>query len=117
MSEGNIHRLNKARGTGQAAAPSALLKICDLLMAQADHVATSDRALEIQLSDGGNVYFLSDPEGGFCAGGITDDADPSMKKQLTAEMVSLGRPLFFIDPDKGDGVAELTRLYAKEKQA
>ena len=55
--------------------------------------------------------------GGFCAGGVTDNADPSMKKQLTAEMASLGRPLFFIDPDKGDGIDELTRLYAKGKQA
>ena len=40
-----------------------------------------------------------------------------MKKQLSAELASLGRPLFFIDPDKGDSVAELTRLYAKGKQA
>ncbi len=100
MSEGNIHRLNKARGTGQA-----------------DNVATSDRGLEIKLSDGVSVVFLSDPEGGFCAGGITENADPTMKKQLTAEMASMGRPLFFIDPDKGDGVAELSRLYAKGKQA
>lgn len=55
--------------------------------------------------------------GGFCAGGVTENADPTMKKQLKAEMASMGRPLFFIDPDKGDGVAELTRLYAKGKQA
>ena len=88
------------------------------MAAQADHVGTSDRGLEIKLSDGVSVVFLSDPEGGgFCAGGITDDADPTMKKQLKAEMASMGRPLFFIDPDKGDGVAELTRLYAKGKQA
>ena len=96
---------------------SALLDICARLAAQADRVATSDRGLEIKLSDGVSVVFLSDPEGGFCAGGVTDDADPSMKKQLTAEMASLGRPLFFIDPDKADGVAELSRLYAKGKPA
>ena len=97
---------------------SALLDICARLAAQADHVGTSDRGLEIKLSDGVSVVFLSDPDaGGFCAGGITENADPTMKKQLTAEMASLGRPLFIIDPDKGDGVAELTRLYAKGKQA
>ena len=97
---------------------SDLLTLCARLAAQADHVATSDRALEIQLSDGVHVYFLSDPEGGgFCAGGITDDADPSMKKQLTAEMAGMGRPLFFIDPEQADAIAELTRLYAKGKQA
>lgn len=64
MSEGNIHCLNKARGTGQAAAPSALLTLCAGLTARAAHVATDKRAMEIQLSDGVNVYFLSDPEGG-----------------------------------------------------
>lgn len=94
------------------------MKICDLLTAQADRVATSDRGLEIKLSDGVSVVFLSDPDaGGFCAGGITENADPTMKKQLTAEMESMGRPLFFIDPDKGDGVDELSRLYAKAKPA
>ena len=97
---------------------SDLLTLCARLAAQADHVATSDQALEIKLSDGVHVYFLSDPErGGFCAGGITENADPTLKKQLTAEMASMGRPLFFIDPDKGDGIDELSRLYAKGKQA
>ena len=59
----------------------------------------------------------SDPEGGFCDGGITDDADPAMKKQLTAEMASLGRPLFSIPVDKAaDCLAEVVRQYEKEKQ-
>lgn len=43
--------------------------------------------------------------------------NPELIKTMSAELASLGRPLFFIDPDKGDGVAELTRLYAKAKQA
>lgn len=95
---------------------SDLLTLCASLTARAAHVATGEH-LEIELSDGGNVFFLTDPEGGFCAGGVTDDADPAMKKQLTAEMASMGRPLFFIAPDNGDGVAELTRLYEKGKPA
>lgn len=95
---------------------SDLLTLCTSLTARAAHVATGEH-LEIELSDGGNVFFLSDPEGGFCAGGITKNADPSMKKQLKAEMASMGRPLFIIDPDKANGVAELSRLYAKGKQA
>lgn len=96
---------------------SDLLNLCAKLMAQSCHVATLERGLEIALSDGGNVYFLSDPEGGFCAGGVTDDAAPELKTWIRAEMASLGRPLFFIDPDKADGVAELARLSNKGRQA
>lgn len=104
--------------TGQTAAPSALLKICDLLAAQADKVATSDRALEIELSDGGNAVFLSDPAGGFCAGGITENADPELKKTMSATLASLGLPMFSIPIDKApDCLAEVTRLYEKGKQA
>ena len=59
----------------------------------------------------------SDPEGGFCAGGITDDAAPAMKKQLRAELASLGLPMFSIPVDKAaDCLAEVVRQYEKGKQ-
>ena len=73
--------------------------------------------MEIQLSDRGNVVFLSG-DGGFCACGITDNADPELKKTLSAKLASLGLPLHSIAAEKApDGVAEVTRLYAKGKQA
>ena len=65
-------------------------------------------------------FFLihSDPAGGFCAGGITENADPSMKKQLKAEMASMGLPLLSIAAEKApDSATELSRLYEKGKQA
>ena len=69
---------------------SDLLTLCASLTARASDVATSDRALEIQLSDGGNAVFLSDPDkGGFCAGGITDDAPPELKKRELHTIVTL----------------------------
>ena len=84
--------------------------------AQAAHVATSERGLEIELSEGGRVFFISD-EGGFCAGGVTDDADPELIKTMSATLASLGLPLHSIAAEKApDGVAEVTRLYAKGKQ-
>ena len=42
--------------------------------------------MEIELSDGGNVFFLTDPErGGFCAGGITDNAAPELADLADAD--------------------------------
>ena len=97
---------------------SDLLALCAGLAAGASHVATGVQAMEIELSDGGHVVFLTDPEGGFCAGGITDDAGPEMIKTLTAAMENLGLPLYSFPAEKAaDGVAEVTRLYAKGKQA
>ena len=96
---------------------SDLLKLCAGLTAGAAHVATGVQAMEIELSDGGHVVFLTDPEGGFCAGGVTDDAGPEMIKPLRAAMENLGLPLFSFPAEKAaDGVAEVTRLYAKAKR-
>ena len=75
--------------------------------------------MEIALSDGGNVVFLSDPKrGGFCAGGITDNAEPELIKTLGAAMENLGLPLFSIPAAKAaDGITEVARLLEKEKPA
>ena len=97
---------------------SDLLTLCASLTARASHVATGERAMEIALSYGGNVVFLSDPEGGFCAGGITDNAEPELIKTLGAAMASLGLPMFSIPAEKApDDIAEVTRLLEKKKQA
>ena len=95
-----------------------MLDICASLTARAAHVALGARAMEIELTDGGNVFFLTDPErGGFCAGGITDNAAPELIKTLGAAMENLGLPMFSIPADKAtDGVAEVTRLLEKKKQ-
>lgn len=98
---------------------SDLLTLCAGLTARASDVSTGDRAMELTLSDGGNVVFLSDPDkGGFCAGGITDDADPELKKTMSATLASLGLPMFSIPIDKApDCLAEVIRQYEKGKQA
>ena len=117
MSEDNIYPINKARGKGQDADATAWKNKIDSMAAQADYVATGKRAVEITMSDGVHVYFLS-AEGGFCACGITDNADPELIKTLGAKLASLGLPLHSIAAEKApDGVAEVTRLYAKGKQA
>ena len=97
---------------------SDLLTLCASLTARASHVAPGARAMEIELTDGDNVFFLTDPEGGFCAGGITDNAAPELIETLGAAMENLGLPMFSIPADKAtDGVAEVTRLLEKNKQA
>ena len=97
---------------------SDLLTLCASLTARASDVSTDKRAMEIELSDGGKAVFLSDPDkGGFCAGGITDDAPPELKKTMGATLASLGLPMFSIPADKAtDGVAEVIRQYEKGKQ-
>lgn len=65
---------------------SALLNLCAKLTKS--QVSTSDKALEIELSEGGRVFFIRSGEYGFCACGITDDADPDMKKELDSELAS-----------------------------
>ena len=98
---------------------SDLLALCAGLTARASDVATGERAMELTLSDGGHAVFLSDPDkGGFCAGGITENADPELKKTMSATLASLGLPMFSIPIDKApDCLAEVTRLYEKGKQA
>lgn len=96
---------------------SDLLTLCTSLTARAAHVATGEH-LEIELSDGGNVFFLTDPKGGFCAGGITDNADPELKKTLGAAMEKLGLPMFSIPIEKApDSLADVARLLAEREQA
>lgn len=97
---------------------SDLLTLCTSLTARAAHVATGEH-LEIELSDGGNAVFLSDPDkGGFCAGGITDDAPPELIKTMSATLAGLGLPMFSIPIEKAaDCLAEVARLYEKGKQA
>lgn len=106
-------------GKGQPAGASALLTICELLTAEASDIVSGDLALEIALSDGGNAVFLSDPErGGFCAGGITDNAAPELIETLGAAMEKLGLPMFSIPVEKAtDPLAEVIRQYEKGKQA
>lgn len=64
---------------------SALLNLCAKLTKS--QVSTSDRALEIELSEGGRVFFIRSGYG-YYACGITDDADPDMKKELDFELAS-----------------------------
>lgn len=98
---------------------SDLLTLCASLTARAAHVATGERAMEITMSDGIHVFFLSDPDkGGFCAGGITDDAPPELIKTMSATLASLGLPMFSIPVEKATAcLAEVIRLYEKGKQA
>lgn len=98
---------------------SDLLTLCAGLTARASDVSTDKRAMQIELSDGGNAVFLSDPDkGGFCAGGITDNADPELIKTMSATLASLGLPMFSIPVEKAtDPLAEVIRQYEKGKQA
>ena len=98
---------------------SDLLTLCDKLTAR-NPLSTSkwkwDKALEIVLDEGGRVFFIRSGLGA-CACGITDDADPDLKKELAAELATrdldtIAR-LFIIDeddPDVSDGIEELKRL-------
>ena len=84
----------------------------------ADSHQHGDLAIEIELSDGGNLFFIAGDRGffmrRFCACGITDNAGPELKNWIGAEMENLGLPLFSIPAGKAtDGVAELTRLFEK----
>ena len=94
---------------------SDLLTLCDKLTARNPQESTSwDRALEIVLDEGGACFFIrSGRYPGACACGITDDADPDLKKELDAELATRGLRLFIIDeedPDVSDGIEELERL-------
>lgn len=120
--------MRRLHGSDPATAPavrgqrgmSDLLTLCAKLTARNPQLSTSwDKALEIELSEGGRVFFIAN-KAGDCACGITDDADPDMKKELDTELASRGLPLFIIDPEienrpydpseASDGIEELARL-------
>ena len=65
---------------------------------------------------GAMLFFSSDPEGGFCAGGITDNAAPEMKTWMGAEMAKLGLPMFSTPIEKAaSGLADVARLLEKRE--
>ena len=75
----------------------------------------------------GNIYPINkarekgqpaDANGLFCGGAISDESAPEMKRRLGAELEDLGLPLYEVAADNAaEGMAEVSRLLEKDKQA
>ena len=108
-------------------APPPLQRIIDGLRGQIAISLFVESGVAITLTDESHLFFFSDMSGGLIACVATEDAKPELIDQLLtpeliktlgAKLASMGLPLHSIAAEKvPDGVAEVTRLYEKGKQA
>lgn len=99
-------------------APPPLQRIIDGLRGQIAISLFVESGVAITLTDESHLFFFSDMSGGLIACVATEDAKPELIKTLGAKLASMGLPLHSIAAEKvPDGVAEVTRLYEKGKQA